>query len=66
VVRSRRFRKRASWRPTWHEDPREYAQRQLVEDVVQTTRKLVCQGSATKWSKQIDRARHSDDDDTQR
>ena len=60
VVRSRRFRQRASWRPSWQEDPREYAQRELVEEVVRAARKLACKGSATKWSKEIERARQRD------
>jgi len=60
VVRSRSFRQRAQWRPTWHEDPREHARRQLVQEVVRATRKLACKGSATKWSKEIERARRRD------
>jgi len=66
VVRSHSFRKRASWRPTWHEDPREYAQRQLVEDVAHAARKVACKGSATKWSKQIERARQGAEQTSER
>ena len=66
VVRSRSFRQRASWRPTWNEDPREHAQGQLVEEAARTARKLVCKGSATKWAKEIERARRRDDPTAQR
>jgi hypothetical protein len=66
VVRSRSFRQRAEWRPTWHEDPREHARRQLVEEVLRAARKLVCKGSATKWSKELERARRRDGAATQR
>lgn len=57
TVREDRFRQQSSWRPVYREDPREEAQRLLVEAVARATRKFVCKGSAGRWSKQLDSAR---------
>ncbi len=55
VVRERRHKQRASWRPLWQEDPRDAAQRQFVEELARSVRKFVCKGSADKWAGQIER-----------
>lgn len=57
AVREKRFRQLSSWRPVYHEDPREEAQRRMVEAVARATRKFLCKGSAGRWSKELDKAR---------
>jgi hypothetical protein len=57
TVREDRFRQQSSWRPVYREDPREEAQRLLVESVARATRKFACKGSAGRWSKQLESAR---------
>jgi hypothetical protein len=57
TVREKRFRQQSSWRPVYHEDPREEAQRQMVAAVARATRKLACKGSARRWSKELESAR---------
>ena len=56
VVRERRFKHRANWRPLWQEDARDAAQREFVEGITRSVRKFACKGSAAKWAGQIERA----------
>jgi hypothetical protein len=57
AVRDKRFRQVGSWRPVYHEDPREEAQRLLIEGVARTTRKFACKGKSDRWSKELETAR---------
>jgi len=57
LVRRREFHDSASFRPLYHEDPRDGARDKLIAAVARTTRKLLCKGSAQSWAEQIAKVR---------
>jgi len=57
LVRSRAVSRRGAWSGTGPEDPRDAAQRALIENVVRTVHSLSCKGSAENWAREIERAR---------
>lgn len=57
VVRARHWLSEASWRPVVSEDPREVALERLVHEVVRSTVRFACKGSAKSRAKEITKAR---------
>ena len=57
VVRSRDFRERGTFRPTYREDPRYEVELRVQETLAREGRSLVCKGAGKKLSREIERAR---------
>jgi hypothetical protein len=57
VVRSRDFRERARFRPTYREDPRHEVELLVLETLTREARMIACKGAAKKLPREIEKAR---------
>jgi hypothetical protein len=57
VVRSRNFREKGRFRPTYRDDPRYEVRLMVLETLARAARTLACKGAAKKLPREIERAR---------